>query len=415
MKPSAGKQLAFILAVALGLRLAAGAAWQARLEGRFGFGDSASYWTLAQALSAGKPYQYGEVRVFRTPGYPLLLAPIFLLAGEDASVIWARAQSALLGTLAVGGVWWLGAQLFDQRAGLVAASMAAVYPGSVAISALVLSEAPFCPLMVAHLILWIAAWNAPSVRRTALLAFSGGLVAGAAALVRPSWLLFAPFAIVVGLAAGKARKRHLALGAAMLIGLMLAMMPWWIRNARVIGHFVPTTLQVGVSLYDGLNPQASGASNIGAADGIAAEEYRRPPASAEGTREPFEYRLDRRLRAEALAWARAHPGRVLELAGVKLARMWNFWPNERVFSAWYIRLAVVVTYVPVLLLGAVGAWKTIHRGFPYVLCWLPAVYFTLLHVVFVSSIRYREPAMLPWMVLGAGVIVSQLGAEKNRR
>ena len=38
------------------------------------------------------------------------------------------------------------------------------------------------------------------------------------------------------------------------------------------------------------------------------------------------------------------------------------------------------------------------------LCWLPAVYLTLLHVVFVSSIRYRDPAMLAWLALAGGVI-----------
>jgi hypothetical protein len=36
------------------------------------------------------------------------------------------------------------------------------------------------------------------------------------------------------------------------------------------------------------------------------------------------------------------------------------------------------------------------------LCCLPAVYLTLLHVVFVSSLRYRDPAMLALLALAAG-------------
>ena len=176
MKLSTAKQLAVVLIVALAMRLLAGWVWQARLDGRFGFGDSESYWALAQAIATGGPYQAGQGMISRTPGYPLLLAPAFLLAGGEPSVMWARAESALLGTLSVGAVWWLGRTLFGARGGLIAASIAAVYPGAVAMGALVLSEALFCPLMLLELILWSAAWEARSARRRAVLSGSAGLV-----------------------------------------------------------------------------------------------------------------------------------------------------------------------------------------------------------------------------------------------
>ncbi len=201
----------------------------------------------------------------------------------------------------------------------------------------------------------------------------------------------------------------------MTLGLVAAMAPWWVRNARVTGHFVPTTLQVGASLYDGLNPNATGASNLEAFVRRFTEEEKSAEIAENAknvatgndchAKEPFEWRLDRRMRDAALAWSRANPGRVLQLAGVKFCRMWNLWPNEPRLSSLPVRLAVFFTYTPLLIFAIIGAWRTFAQGWPYVLCWLPAVYLTGLHVVFVSSLRYREPAMLALLALAAGEMV----------
>lgn len=408
---SMGKQLAVLLIVAAVLRLAVGFAWQERLNGqgaRFGFGDSDAYWHLGRAVARGEPYQYGSehTRIFRTPGYPILLAPIFLALGDNPSVMWARAQSALLGTLAVAAVYLLGWQLFDPRTGIIAAAIATFYPGSIALSALVLTEAPFCALFVLNLSLWSAAWNARSAGRCGALAVGTGLVAAVTTLVRPSWLLFVPFAVAVGFLTGRPKRRHAGIGALVLVGVVVGMLPWWIRGARVTGHLVPTTLQVGASLYDGLNPRATGASDMWYTDLFQQRELDAEARGEADLDENFEYRLDRRHRDAALQWARAHPGRVMRLAVVKFWRIWNVWPNEAAFSSWPIRLVVMAGYLPVVILGFIGVWQTTKRGWPYVLCWLPAVYFTLLHMIFVGSIRYRDPAMLGLMVLAAAVVVS---------
>lgn len=94
--------------------------------------------------------------------------------------------------------------------------------------------------------------------------------------------------------------------------------------------------------------------------------------------------------------------------------MWNVWPNEPQFRRLPIRLGVLCTYVPLLVLGVWGAVRYVRRGLPYLLCLLPAVYLTLLHMVFVSSIRYRIPPMLLLIVLGSGVVCSWWrGAEQD--
>ncbi|MDX1947235.1 MAG: glycosyltransferase family 39 protein [Pirellulaceae bacterium] len=405
-----------ILAAALGVRLVAGAWWQQRLPvgQRFAFSDSEGYWELARTLARGEPYEYGpeRYRIFRTPGYPLILAGLFLFGGNEPPIWAARMISAVLGTLAVAGVAALGRLLFGERAALVAAAMAAVYPEAIALSTFVLSEAPFCPLFVWQLVAWTKGWQARDKRALIGWSLGAGLLGGLATLMRPSWLLFIPFALAFGLLAtikprGDSLPKQLAMGGLLLAGLCLAMLPWWIRNYAVAGRFVPTSLQVGASLYDGISPTATGASDMRFVAGFvqtqhAADARHIPPAAPR----LFEDRLDQRMQGAALAFARANPGRVAELAGIKLLRMWNLWPNAAELGSTTLRLALATTYLPVMLLAVAGAWRFSRRGWPYVLCWLPAVYFTLLHVIFVSSIRYRQPAMLPLIVLAAGMLVS---------
>ena len=407
------------MAVALAARLAAGALVQSRIAepARFYFGDSDTYWELGRAIAAGEPYQYRseDARVMRTPGYPLLLAGMFWIVGDDPPVMAARALSAVLGTLAVGVAAWWSASLFDRRTAFVAGWIAALYPGGVAMGAFVLSEAPFCPLMLLQLALWGKAWQAESSRLAVGLAIAGGVAGGAATLMRPSWLLFLPFALVVGMAFAR-RGRQLVIGCAMAASLVACMLPWWIHNARVTGRFVATTLQRGASLYDGLNPEADGSSDMRFVPGFVAQQRAADAAAGVNLplRPPFEYRLDRRMMRAALDWARAHPRRVVELAGIKFVRIWNVWPNEANLRNWPVRLVVAGTYVPLLACGLIGVWRYTPRGWPYALAWLPAVYLTLLHVTFVGSIRYREPAMLALTVLAAAVVSGVSGANKDR-
>ncbi len=418
MRWIAGKQLLLLLMLALGLRAAAAVYWQSRYGNHFGMGDSDGYFTLGRAIAEGRPYEYGpnHAPIFRTPGYPLLLAPVFWLAGSHA-VLTARLENALLGTLAVAGVWWLAGQLFGARGALLAGALAAVYPESIAASAMVLSDTPFCVLMLLQFGVWTAAWKVGEAKRilpffqAILLALAAGLAGGAATLVRPSWLLFTPLAAMAGvLLGGRAatgvmnpRWRHLAIGTAMLLAMALVMMPWWQRSRRLTSHFVPTTLQVGASLYDGLSKDATGASDMKPVAEFERSCLEAQPAEDDESPAEVEYRLDERLKDRALGWLGTQPAAALRLAGIKFLRTWNVWPNEASFSAWPVRLAVALTYLPLLILGLVGSVRTLRYGWPYWLCWFPAVYFSALHVVFVGSIRYRLPAMLGLIVLAAGV------------
>ena len=402
-----GKSLLGILLLALAVRGAAGWWWDQRLpdDVAFAFPDSEAYWELARAVAEGRPFEINpDRRVFRTPGYPALLATVFWWGGDSPPVLAARVLGAVLGVLAVAGVMALAGLLFDRRTALLAGTVAAVYPEAVAMSTFVLSEAPFCPLMMLNLCGWALAWRAVTGSRQAAWSLAAGVAAGGATLMRPSWLLFVPFAVGCSLLGRTDRRRLGWIGLWSMLGLTAAMMPWWVRNWQITGGFVPTTLQVGESLYDGLNPQATGQSDMRFVDEfraqLRAEDAADPPPENQSV--CFEARLDRRMRDAAIAWAVRHPGRVVRLAAVKFLRIWNICPNEATLRSWAFCTVLTIAYVPVLVLGLAGIWQTAHRGWPYVLCLLPAVYFTALHVVFVGSIRYRQPALLVLIVPAAG-------------
>lgn len=420
----AGAALGAILVLALALRLAAAVWWQSRLPPgqRFEFGDSDTYWVLATHIAQGEAYEYGssDARVFRMPGYPALLAVLLRLFGDDMPVLYARFLSAALGTAAVAGVYAVARLLYERRTALLAALLAACYPGAIAMSVIVLSEAPFCPLYLLQLAAWLKCWQSdsdaaiipveqafrlfahrpvPEQARRLFYGVVSGVFAGLATLMRPDWLLFVPFAGLAGLFFTRRHKEHLTIVLMMSVGLAAVMAPWWWRNYRQVHEFVPTTLQVGASLYDGLNPRATGESDMWFVPEFVAEERGRGPADR-----AFEARLDDRMFAAAIDWAAQHPRRLIELAASKLIRMWNLWPNNSQNRGVLLRLVIAVTYLPLIVLAAIGIWRQRHPIWPAAIVWLPAVYLTLLHLVFVSSMRYREPPMLGLLVFAAAAL-----------
>ncbi|MEX0819470.1 MAG: glycosyltransferase family 39 protein, partial [Pirellulaceae bacterium] len=370
------------------------------------WGDSESYWALAGQIARGEPYQYGHgsARIFRTPGYPILLSGLFRIADDEPPVLWARTLGAVFGTIAVAVVVWLTRELFSARAAIIAGCMATLYPGAIGMSVFVLSEAPFCPLMLAQIAGWVLALRCESPKWAASFALAAGAIAGMATLVRPSWLLFTPFALAIGLALYGKRQRQLLIGVAMTIGLMLAMAPWWVRNYSITGKLTLTTTQFGASLYDGWRPDADGASDMRYVERFYQEQLAADAAAAAPPTGTFEERLDHRMRVAALEWARQHPTRVVQLAGIKFLRTWSPWPNSETMQGWTYRGAILFGYTPLMILAVAGAVRFVPRGWPYALCVMPAIYFTCLHMIFVGSIRYRQPAMLVLIMLAAGLI-----------
>lgn len=423
-----------VLLSAFGLRAAAAWKWHSETieSGRvLRLGDSDSYWILAGHIARGEPYEYGspDASIFRAPLYPLVLAPL-TLQRDPASGIWcARLLGCVLGTCAVGLVMALTQRLGGMRAAVASGLVAAFYPGAIGMSVVILSEAVFCPLMLLTLLGWHTAMQNQRLRSVGWLALATGACSGLAILARPSWLLFMPLAGVCVLLFHKRRGHQLLVLVTMAAGCVCVMTPWWLRNAKLTARFVPTTLQVGASLYDGLHAGASGASDENMAfvnDFISEqrieEQQERKAGEAMGIEEDpqfelrkrssFEYRLNARMQSAAISWVKKNVSGAFRLSLVKFCRTWSVWPNGGEVGSTPLRILLTLGCFGVLGLAAWASWQSFRSSsWLIVLCWMPAIYFTLLHMVFVGSIRYREPAVLVLTVL-AGCALSQLTTKK---
>jgi uncharacterized membrane protein len=94
----------------------------------------------------------------------------------------------------------------------------------------------------------------------------------------------------------------------------------------------------------------------------------------------------------------------LELAAIKLARFWNPLPNAAEARGSALRYVSLLACAPVFLLALVGLWRLRRRPAAVAFLAGPVFYFATIHLVFVSSVRYREAAMLPVLGLAAAAL-----------
>ena len=377
------------------------------------FDDARIYWHLAGTLRGGGTYMvplYDQPHyALRTPGYPLLIAISRAVFGDSTLAV--RLLQAVLGAacaLLVAALVRRVCPGSPKWTPVFAAGITAFEPYWVAASALILSEAAFVPPMLLMLLGLARLWPTgvePTPRRPGMLAIGAGASAGAAILIRPSWALFVPMVLIafVGLAGRGRRADAIRSAAWVAIGCAMVMAPWWARNARVFGRFVPTAIWAGASLYDGLRPGADGSSDMRFLDDPS-------------IRSLDETAQDRELRSRALTFAASHPGRAAVLALRKLGRTWSPWPNAEGIGSLGAALVLSPIEIGLYVLIGIGAWDRRRDPRSLVLLLGPLLYFSALHMVFVGSVRYRIPAIVPafglagiglarWVGWGRGEVV----------
>ena len=372
-------------------------------------GDANGYWALAQKIAAGQDYAIHEPprHVLRMPGFPLLLAAS--IRAFDHSVFAARIVLAFVATACCWLTYRLGSVVHMRRSGFWAAMFVAVNPLHIGNSVLILSETWFTFWMLLSLLGLVklidrfsipkaASENSakkfalPSTWRLILESGLAGILIGGAVLVRPGflpWLALAACSVLLLLRRTVA-IRTLALSC-LVAGCFVVLFPWAARNAAVTDHWVFTSLWSGPSLYDGWNPDATGASDMEFFD----EE------SVMQKQGMSEFEMNEHYKQRAFDFAKANPDRVLELAAIKAKRLLSPVPNAVASASWGVKAACVAVWAVLFGFALVGFASRQCDGIGILVTVGPLLLFLLVHMVFVGSVRYRLPVEFPLSVLAA--------------
>ena len=394
--------------------------------------DQHDYLSLARSVLHGDGFAFhdprfpGELRAFRTPGYPVFLA----LFGGSARAV--RAVQAILDSSTVLAIYCLARRLVRSRRSeqvtLLAAAFVALNPFLVYFSGLLLTETLFTAMLAWAMVLLVQ----PRGSAFSAKLLAAGLLLTTSILVRPSGIALP---IALGVAAvflwrradaprshvtGESpvtqvamnpsidnpyQLRRLALqgclaAVAMLLLTLLTILPWAVRNHTVLGRWIPLDTNSGFTLYDGFNPTATGAS-----DQTFVKQMPQLQMMSELKRSEY-------LGALARGYALGHPGRVITLAFAKLARTWSPITLSSEFGQLRYQLIAAAFAVPFDLLIIAGLFSSQMSRATKAFLLTPAVYFSIVHALTVGSLRYRIPAEPPLAILAAAGLVQ--ASEKMR-
>jgi 4-amino-4-deoxy-L-arabinose transferase-like glycosyltransferase len=399
------KSLLGILLIALLLRAGIACGLQYQLENQWNRsflieGDANGYWELGTKIANGDAYEIYDPprRILRMPGFPLFLAGAIKMS--SGSYLFARLTLAVVGTLCCLLVYLLGKELFDKQVGLIAAGWCAITPIYAGFSVVLLSETLFALLMLINLWLGTLLYQKIKDGQSGLfLSIATGVLIGLGTLVRPSWILATLILAVFMILISEKKMKGFITASLIIAGLIVTLLPWTIRNHQVSGHWVVTSLWSGPSLYDGLNPNATGTSDM--------KFFEEDQILDRMT----EFEMNQHYQSKAIQFAKENPSRAMELSIIKLGRFWNLWPNADQFQNPFLKVAVVAFFAPLIIFSLIGLLKYRKQGVILLMTVGPIAYFSLIHLLFIGSLRYRLPAEFPLSVLASAGLIALWNLE----
>ncbi len=405
-------------------------------------GDARYYHEAANLLADGKgfidPYRYlfggreevpmpdGSVRVVVTPvgheeptaGHPPVYVAYLGVISKFGlrTVLDHQIASAFLGALSVVVAGLLGKSLRNERTGLVAAALVAVYANIWINDGLVMSETAAILFAFLTTLAGLRFWRERTMASGLVFAF----VSAFAALSRAELVLFLPIvAVVAFLRSDLAWKtRILRLGAMGGVAL-LVVAPWVIRNNMVMEERVTLSDGAGTVLVQANCDDTYYGPHIG----TWSLRCGNPQPYGPNGELLDESQRDVVVRARAIDYISSHKVRLVTVVvPARIGRMWGFYePLEQIridiledrpsFPAW-LGFWQYVVLVPMAIAGAVIQWR---RKEPVLVIGLWVILATFTAAGAFGNTRYRTAAEVSIVMFTALFIDAAVAAFVRKR
>ena len=372
-------------------------------------GDEPLYDDVARSVLAGRGFMHaGATWVGRPPGWPLLLAGIYLFVGTSPhyAVIFQGLFDAGTALLFA----WLAFRIYRSRLATCFVFLTvALWPPFLRESRFLQTDPSFTFALAAMVALFFRFSLVPSWTRAIVV----GLVIGVATLIRPAGPAPAAGLILGFLLTHRHRLRQDAPRLLVILAVgALVLEPWTIRNALRFHAFVPLSVGGGQQLLLGSLPDTDGRWDAARWPQIATPILAYESARLGRTPDPIE--ADRAfLRIGLMTWRR-HPMQSLTLYVKRLWRLCLLPVSEgdRPVLRIVFLLVLLVLYA-LAVPQAISGWRSRDPAVSYtgVLALSFALYAVTTSIVYTNS-RYIEP-LRPFILLLAAGMVARRPAKRT--
>lgn len=192
-------------------------------------------------------HKVDEPTVFIMPGLTFSIAFFVELFGKFEGITAFRVFQAVLQGLSLYLVFLIGRKSFDSKVGLIACAINLLYISEYYATTIILTEVLFKFFFL--LLIYISILAVEDKRMSYYLL--GGIVWALSCLIRPTVAAYPVVILVMWLIRKYSLKDMIKYTLVTTAVFSLLMSPWWIRNYRVFGEFIPLTLSTGNPFLQG--------------------------------------------------------------------------------------------------------------------------------------------------------------------